>query len=112
MKLPDLGSTSAPTGRPDLGPGQGQARDDALDAVAREGMVPALADYVPAPDYAGVDEAITEGRAVVAARASAEPFAPTCELCGDKGWVPKRAIDLDGGHMGIIGYDRCPAGCP
>ena len=103
MKLPDLGSTSAPALAPDLGPGQGQARDDALDAAAREGMAPAIADYVPPPALADVDAAIAEGRAVVAS-------STRCLTCSGSGWVPRGACDLAAGHIALIGYGVCP-GC-
>ena len=80
VKLPDL-ATSAPPAHPDLGPGNGQERDDALAAeAAATTNVHAIHDTDPAPALDDVDAAIAEGRVDVIERV-------VCLTCSGAGWV-------------------------
>lgn len=71
MSLPPLPfATSAPAAAPDLAPGSAVARDDALDAIARQGMTPLAPRVGPtaSEEQAGadLDASIAAARAVLA----------------------------------------------
>ena len=81
---------------PDVAPGMGQARDEALDADARRGMPAPLPDGGPS---AGEQQAAADLDASIEAARSAMP---PCYLCGGSGWVPH--------EPGLLGVILCP-GC-
>lgn len=60
---PNIGATSDDTDAMGADPGAMDRRDATLDAFAREGMQPKLADYVPPPATADVEESIADARA-------------------------------------------------
>ena len=103
MKLPDLGSTSPPALVPDIGPGQGQARDAALDAAAREGMRveppdPAAGSISSAQALEDVDAMLAAQRHARAAMVTSPGF-PAVRNCRGTPGAPNLVPVLGGYQM-------------
>jgi hypothetical protein len=111
MKLPNFGSTSPDPIKPDLGPGAGQARDDALAAEARGctntrdvGPDPAAGSDSGAQAADDLDASIEAARVDVRLAPLIAEGSRACLTCGGSGWVPVRG---DAFRPGVLGFDLC-----